>query len=258
MKNINAEQNFILCYPILEKDCSAIIKKIKNIDTKKINAYELRLDYLECINERENYIVEIVNTINNVKLAFPQKTIIATIRSSAEGGKAYLTKDKLMYYIEEMCLRSYADYIDVEYALYKKYQKIIDEHFGWMHKKIIVSKHMFAKKINLKNCEKYLTDVKNKKCDIVKLAISVNSKKEFVSYMEFTKKWNKIISKYKKKNVFIAMGELGLTSRIFPEYNNTYIVFLNAYRKVKSRLAQPTLEEFEYYRDRIKPVVHKA
>lgn len=240
------KKDFVLCYPILEKDIKSILTKIRKVDNKDIGAYELRLDHLKYINEKENRIIDIVDTINCIKEKFPSKIIIATIRTFGDGGKCRIGKERYSYYIEGICRKSKADYVDIEYAFFSKHLNFFNSLKKSYHKKIILSKHNFNLKFSLQKCKMFLDQAINCNYDILKLAVSTYSKYQVIEFMNLAKEYSKKLALKNKKCIFIAMGDMGRLSRVYPEYTNTSIVFLNAYSD-KSTLGQFTLKEFEMY-----------
>jgi 3-dehydroquinate dehydratase len=85
--------------------------------------------------------------------------------------------------------------------------------------------------------------------DYVKCAVMVNNKNELFDFMMIARKCSKDILKLKKNCIFIAMGEIGGISRVWPEFTNTKIVFLTAYSDKSSKIGQFTYENFVKYRN---------
>lgn len=238
------KNKFLLCYPILEKGIYGILKKIEKIDDKLIDAYEIRLDTLKYIDDSDNKVKEILNAINVVKKCYKKKKIIATIRTCKEGGKSNIDKKKYAFYIEEICKNSLADYVDIENDTLKDVGNTFYKHYK---KKIILSKHIFDKKFSKEKCKTTIEKMLKKECSILKMAVAVYNEKDLYEYMDLAKSYALRLEKRGTKCIFIAMGDMGKVSRIFPEYTKTQVVFLNAYKK--RELGQFSLKEYIYYRN---------
>ena len=98
-KGFKLKNDFEFCYPVLEDNKSAFLKKVAEINSEKQCMIELRLDYLLYAGLSIDDIIKIINT---VRTKYTNKKLIATIRTVSEGGKVDLTKEKYFYYIKEL------------------------------------------------------------------------------------------------------------------------------------------------------------
>ena len=248
MKNnrtIKLKEDFVFCYPILEDDKNSFYKKVTEINLQKKCMIELRLDYLLCAGLS---ISDIINIISHVKTKLTNKKLIATIRTVGEGGKVDLTKEKYFSYIKELYLKSKAHYIDVEYKFYKLDKIYYDSLFKKKKKKIIISMHIFDRIFFENEYMNLFTEMAESSGDIVKFAIKTFTKEDLFTFMEAARKCDKIMHKNKKENIYIAMGTVGALSRLWPEYTNTKIVFLTAYKDIDLVLGQMNREKYVKYR----------
>ena len=242
---IKLKNNFVFCYPILEDSKSSIVKKVSQIDKERKCMMELRLDYLLCAGMP---IEDIIKLVNNIKSNVTNKKIIATIRTVSEGGKVDLTKEKYFTYIKELYLKSKVNYIDVEYKFYKIDKIYYDSLFKKKKKKIIISMHIFDRIFFENEYMKLFTEMAESSGNIVKFAIKVFTKEDLFTFMLAARKCDKILKKSRKDAIFIAMGTVGVLSRVWPEFTNTKIVFLTAYKDIDLELGQLNREKYVKYR----------
>ena len=250
-KTLYNKNSFSLCYPILESSKEKIINKIRSVNNPKVKVYELRLDYLN--KESMSDMSKIIDIINFVKTNFTSKKIIATVRTKGEGGKINLSSQAYFDLIKEICEKSKADYVDIEYRFYSKRKSLYDKLIIKSKKTIILSKHLFNKRFSLANCKDILGKMSKSKSDILKLAVMTHSKMETYYYMKMAHEFTSKDRKKRAGYIFIAMGRDGLISRLLPEYTNTKIVFINAYHGANN-LGQVDLEEYNRYRKELKNI----
>lgn len=245
-KGFKLKNDFVFCYPILEDSKSAFLKKVAEINSEKQCMIELRLDYLLYAGLSIEDIIKIINTI---RTKYTSKKLIATIRTVSEGGKVDLTKEKYFYYIKELYLNAKVNYIDVEYKFYKIDKIYYDSLFKKRKKKIIISMHFFDRIFFENEYIKLFTEMAESSGNIVKFAIKTFSKDDLFLFMMTAKKCEKIMKKNRKETIFIAMGTVGLLSRLWPEFTNTKIVFLTAYKEMDLELGQMNRENYVKYRN---------
>ena len=244
-KGIKMKDNFVFCYPVLEDSKSSIVKKVSLIDQERKCMMELRLDYLLCAGMS---IEEIIKIINHIKTNVTNKKIIVTIRTVSEGGKVDLTKEKYFTYIKELYLKSKAHYIDVEYKFYKIDKIYYDSLFKKKKKKIIISMHIFDRVFFENEYMNLFNEMAESSGDIVKFAIKIFTKEDLFTFMLAARKCEKLLRKNRKDAIFIAMGTVGALSRVWPEFTNTKIVFLSAYKDIDQELGQINREKYVKYR----------
>ena len=245
-KGFKLKNDFEFCYPVLEDNKSAFLKKVAEINSEKQCMIELRLDYLLYAGSSIDDIIKIINT---VRTKYTNKKLIATIRTVSEGGKVDLTKEKYFYYIKELYLNAKVNFIDVEYKFYKIDKIYYDSLFKKKKKKIIISMHFFDRIFFENEYIKLFTEMAESSGDIVKFAIKTFSKEDLFLFMLTAKKCEKIMKKNKKETIYIAMGTVGMLSRLWPEFTNTKIVFLTAYKEMDLELGQMNRENYVKYRN---------
>lgn len=243
MSNI-INKKFELCYPIMESNKTSFIDKVVSLENDKNDMIELRIDYLLEKGIAIDEIIEIINHINS----FTSKKIIVTIRTDREGGKYKLDENKYYDYIENIYLKTEFEYLDVEYNVYLSNKEKYEGLFKDKSKKIILSTHIYDKVLSKKQYETLFHNMLSPYIDIVKCAVFVNTKKELFDYMMVARKSSKFIINEKKGCIFIAMGEIGKLSRLWPEFTNTKVVFLTTNSENTSKIGQFSYENFVKYR----------
>ena len=242
MKNNRFTNEFELCYPILENDKVLFMDKIVSLEKEKNSLLELRIDYLL---EGGVNIDEIVMMINYIHVDLTSKRVIVTIRTEDEGGRAKIDAETYFNYVKKIYLNTSAEYVDIEYALYQKNANKFDKLFKNNFKKVILSTHIFNGALSKDDYEMLFYNMTKPYIDIVKCAVMVKTKKELFDFMMVARKCSKNL---KKGCIFIAMGEIGGLSRLWPEFTNTNVVFLTAYGENASKIGQFTYENFVKYR----------
>lgn len=235
----------VFCYPILESTRNGYINKVTELSKKQNTMLELRIDYLLCLGLS---IEQIIDFISVLKKKYTSKKLIATIRTIDQGGKVDLTKEKYFYFVKLLYLKSRVHAIDIEYKFYKVDKQYYDSLFKKKKKDVIMSMHIFDKVFFVKDYKDIFKEMAESKSNIVKFAIKVYTKDDLFNFMDTARKSYGLFKREHKKVVFIAMGELGKVSRVFPEYTHTSIVFLNAYQAEDKALGQMSATIYNKYR----------
>lgn len=254
MSNIKSKNKYELCYPILEYDKVLFMDKVASLEKEKNKLLELRIDYLL---KSGVSIDEIIMIINYIHIDLTQKKIIVTIRTEAEGGKVSLDDKTYYNYIEKLYLHTSVEYLDVEYNMYSKNESNYDKLFKNKYKKVILSNHIFDKALSKRKYESLFNNMTKTHIDYVKCATYVKTKKELFDFMITARKCSKNINNMRKECIFIAMGEIGGLSRLWPEFTNTKIVFLTAYGENANKIGQFTYENFVKYRNLLEKIIKK-
>lgn len=231
-------------------DFYSIINRYAN-DTN-CDIVEIRIDsYFENSNNVNGYI-DLINNATEI-LHNNNKKVIATVRTLQDGSNYRL--DFVTYYsiLEKIYLNTNVDIVDVEYRYYlllkDKLRSLFDNR-----KLIIMSYHEFVDKFDKKKLNILLQNLIDTNADIVKFAHITHKKQEVFELMETAKNIQK---KAKKNNIFviIAMGEIGLVSRIFTEYTNTKIVYLDNEEKDIGPIGNINHKRYKELRKKIKELI---
>lgn len=243
MSKYRFKNNKNFCYSVCEETEKGFIKKIQELNKEKKAIIELRLDYLLSAGFSIENISKLIKKIHD---RYSSKKIIATIRTNDEGGRVDLSREKYYYFIRTLYNTKGISYIDIEYKYYKADKQYYDLLFKKKKKKIILSMHLFDKILSELDYINTLNELISAKSGIVKFATNTFTKENLFSFMLSSRKFS---LKYKRKDfVFIAMGEIGLLSRVWPEFTNTKLVYLNAYDNDINKIGAIKKEDFVKYR----------
>lgn len=166
---------------------------------KKIDLFELRIDTFK--TQEVAYITEIVHSLKRVY----GKPLLATVRSRTEGGTVEIDDDKRYEIYKE--LLPLVDAVDVELSsadLMKRVLPLCRE----IGKLLIASYHNHDETPEEGQLEKLLSDGKEIGADIVKIAVTANSKEDLSRLISFT------IRNRDKGIITISQGSIGTISRI--------------------------------------------
>ena len=232
---------FELCYPIMENSFHNVLQNLFLHKNEKDVIYEIRIDYLLNAGHSTFSIVHMLNIIRNLH---QRKKFIITIRTKTEGGKISISEGEYYEIIKLIIDNTNMDYYDIEYNFYINNKKKFDTLILNTHKKIILSTHIFDKVYSNKKYNSIFKETLKAKVDIVKFAIMTYTKKEVMEFMKTSRLNSVKLKKQNKNGIFIAMGELGKISRVYPEYTNSVVVFIKNDNKTHDILGQTTKTEF--------------
>lgn len=237
------KNNKNFCYSVCEETEALFLRKIKELSKEKNAFIELRIDFLLESGLSIEYISKLLVKIHN---KYTSKKIIATIRTNDEGGRVDLSREKYYYFIRTLYNTKGISFIDIEYKYYKIDRQYYDLLFKKRKKKIILSMHLFDKILSETDYINTLNELVSVKSDIVKFAINTFTKENLFAFMLNSRKFS--LKHASKDFVFIAMGEIGVLSRVWPEFTNTRIVYLNAYDEDINKIGAINKDDFVKYR----------
>jgi len=165
----------------------------------KIDLFELRIDTFK--TQEVAYITEIIHTLKRVY----RKPLLATVRSKAEGGATEIDDDKRYEIYKEVI--HLVDAVDVELSSADLLKKMLSICKG-RGKLLIASYHNHDKTPGDGELEKLVSDGKEIGADIVKIAVTANSKEDLSRLISFT------IKNRDKGLITISQGSIGTISRI--------------------------------------------
>ena len=225
MDRLELKNKTKICYIVNEKNAIDYIKKVnKFAKDKNCDIIELRIDnLLNKADDIQSVLLAVECSDSIIKLY--EKKSIFTLRTLQDGGMARVNKKQYLNIIEKIYINTEVDAIDIEYRFYRTMTKVIDSFFK-QKKQFILSYHDFKGHLNTKQITHIISKMRQYNKDVIKIAIKTHNKKEVFDLLETAKK----IKKIEKKNdffVIIAMGKIGLVSRIYNEYTNTKIVYID-------------------------------
>jgi 3-dehydroquinate dehydratase-1 len=174
---------------------------VRTFDSERLNAVdiiELRYDLFH--NRQRD---EILNITQQAKSKF-NKPLLATIRHPSEGG-SYEIHSRVDLYKE---LAPVVEMIDIEIAAAEEFRRV--QSFCAAAKTILIgSYHKLSLTPDLETLEVIHATGRTLGADIIKLALTPNSREDVLRILDFT------IRHHTENIIAIAMGEIGIASRVF-------------------------------------------
>ena len=245
-------ENFTPIFTLIAKSEEELVETIARYNYKNA-IYEIRVDALLYY---KNTVDNVIYIINNVLSIFDDYKFLVTIRTKDEGGLVKLDYKEYFDIWWEIYNKTTPHYMDIKYDIYKKdvraleyLRKVVD----YNHTKVISSYHNFKKNFDINETSALILNMIDNFGDIVKVAINIDNKHDLFMFMNFA---HLILDKLEAKNkeaIFIAMGDIGKLSRVWPEYTNSKYMFykLTENTKLKNITGQITINELKNLREKI-------
>ena len=250
--NIFKFDNFTPIFTIIAKNEEEIVETIANYNYKNA-IYEIRVDALI---HYKNTIDDVIYIVNNVLSIFDDYKFVLTIRTKDEGGFIKLESKEYFDIWWELFNKTSPQYMDIKYEIFKKdvraleyLRKLVD----YNKTKVISSYHSFKKNFDINETSALILDMIENYGDIIKCAININDKHDLFMFMNFTHLISDKLKSNNKEAIFIAMGEMGKLTRVWPEYTNSNYMFysLSEDNKIKNTTGQITIYELKKLREKI-------
>lgn len=225
------------CYTVEENNLNDFYDKIIEISTMSEEDYlvELRLDYL--LNKKVD-IKDIISCITKAKKSLAndyeiKRQYIATIRCFTNGGNCIISDKDYLEIVELLNEKTAVDAIDIDYDFYERKSSSVKKLFSgdlFSSKKTLIITYTCRDKVLTK--EEYATIYKTlmkTPAYIIKIVTKAFSTVDAENLMTTAKEFDAELKKNGKLAVNISTGKLGILSRVWYEYSNTMIVYLDAY-----------------------------
>ena len=225
------------CYTVEENNLNDFYDKIIEISTMSEDDYlvELRLDYL--LNKKVD-ISDIIACITKAKKCLAndyeiKRQYIATIRCFSNGGNCIISDKDYLEIVELLNEKTAVDAIDIDYDFYERKSASVKKLFSgtlFSSKKTLIITYTCRDKVLTK--EEYATIYKTlmkTPAYIIKIVTKAFSTVDAENLMTTAKEFDSELKKNGKLAVVISTGKLGILSRVWYEYSNTMIVYLDAY-----------------------------
>lgn len=253
MAKINFDNKAKICfvakYDTEDKFHSKIIEYSKNSDCDII---ELRIDTIYKQEQNLDKLIGIINWSHDI-LKKNNKYSLVTFRTKIDGGDVDLSQNEYYNIITKVYKNTSIDAIDIEYRYYIKAASQFDELLLG-EKTIVLSFHEFIEMYDRQKINNLLTEMIKTGKDVIKIAIFTHTKKEVFELLEEAKK----IEKKSQNNIFfviIAMGKMGLVSRVYNEYTNTKIVYIDNDTEDIGSIGNINIKKYYKLRKKIKELI---
>lgn len=224
------------CYSVKENNLKDFYDKIIELSTMSDEDYiiELRLDYL--INKKID-IQDIIKCISNVKKVLTndyevQRQFIATIRNFSNGGNCLINDKNYLEIVETLYEKPSVDAIDIDYDFYESKSTQIKKMFSNMlsnKKSLIITYTCRDKVLNKEEYDEIFKTLIKTPAYILKIVTKAFSTEDTEKLLNTAREYDNVLKKNNKVAVVISTGKLGILSRVWYEYTNTMIVYLDAY-----------------------------
>ncbi len=192
MKNTIAQPKIVLALD----DSLSFTKLQKVVSNSEVDILELRVDNFS--SQNLSYLHSAFKKYQSLNTP-----ILLTIRSSKEGSNTKIDAKTRFNLFKELIV--YATYIDIELSSHSFIDKLISLAKA-NHLRIIISYHNFKSTPPIKQLEKIIFQAKQKKADLIKIALMAKSQADIKKLAKLTLNHEKLIT--------ISMGEYGKISRI--------------------------------------------
>jgi 3-dehydroquinate dehydratase I len=184
---------------VLVIDDKMTSSKLRSFYRQGVRLIEFRLDFCS-----ELVVKNILSKIKLLK-SIPFK-IIATIRSSREGGKGDLSEEERGSLYEQII--PFVDLVDIELSSKSILSRVLKQAKKFKVKTIL-SFHDFKKTPSRNKLEKIFFDCKKKHADFIKIAVMARSWKDMHQMLLFT------LNHQSDPIITLSMGQKGALSRIY-------------------------------------------
>lgn len=220
------------CYSVKEnnlKDFYDKIIELSTIDNEKDYLVELRLDYL--INKKVD-VEDIIKCINKAKKELSDdygivRQYIATLRHFTNGGNCYVDDKTYFAIIEKLYEKPCVDAIDIDYDFYENKSSNVKKLFS-KKKSLIITYTCRDKSLSVEEYNDIFKSLLKSPAYIVKIITKAFSFDDTERLMDTARKYDEMFSDNKKLAVIVSTGKIGIISRVWYEYTNTMIIYLES------------------------------
>ena len=209
-----------VCVPIVKEREEDILHRFLELLEADFTIIEWRIDFYEHKDKPEQ-ILHVLNSMQDI--ADKPYTLIATIRTSEEGGNFTLSSAQYQMLIETLIYSGCVDYVDVEAyskpTVYCNIQKqAIDQRV-----ELLASYHNFKEVPSNAMLQDVLQSLYKANPSIIKIACMPQSKGDILRLQEFIDTMPYLY----EDHLFIAigMGEYGLITRTNPKLFHSCLTF---------------------------------
>ena len=209
-----------VCLPIVGSDYDDILRQAHSFEQFEYDLVEFRVDFYKDLLHK-NALLSLLKDLRRVI----QKPILLTYRSKKEGGCVQLTDQQYIDLITNVCQSHCIDLVDIELMSGNTlvYQLIEIAHQNQV--KVILSNHDFDKTPTDIDMRQVLEHMEIMGGDIYKMAVMPQTYKDVIRVLNVTLEMS---HKLKQPIVTMAMGELGMITRMTGELTGSSMTFASA------------------------------
>lgn len=209
-----------VCLPIVGKNEKEIIQQFQSFQGLPYDVIELRIDFYQDIrnSSRLKSVLQKLRSMTDLP-------ILLTYRSSREGGQMQLSDEEYQTFVKQACESQCIDLIDIELmsgnTLVFKLVEIAHQN----DIKVVMSNHDFDKTPCFSDMMNRLEQMEILGADICKLAVMPITYKDVITLLNMTLEMS---HKLERPIVTMAMGKIGVISRITGELTGSSMTFASA------------------------------
>lgn len=213
-----------ICVPLVGRTVAEIVAQANQIKQSQrssaIDMVELRGDYLEVLSDYE----QLDKLLTDVAAILPEKVLLFTIRSEAEGGEKLAFKTPSIYEINRHVIeQADADMVDVELFSGAEQARELIELAKEKDVKIIMSNHDFHTTPDATTIVNRLRSMQDLGADVAKIAVMPENKMHVVNLLAATAMMQEAYAEVPV--VTMSMGKIGAISRISGQVFGSAITF---------------------------------
>lgn len=207
-----------ICIPIIGRNKEEIEKDLEIIKSMKPDLAEWRVDCWE--NEKNDETIwEMLRTISDKLGEIP---LLFTFRTKREGGEQEILYEDYVKLLEKAASTGLVDFVDVEVFFRQEETRRLISCIQETGVYVVASNHHFQRTPDGRELQERMRYMNDCGADILKMAVMPIDSLDLCSILEATIRMRQ---ECEKPVVTMAMGSLGVLSRIWGEFTGSCITF---------------------------------
>ena len=202
-----------ICVPIVGPMIEDILSQVQGAVQAKVDLIELRPDMWMKGSHllEEEYILTIVNLVEEVHSRYVKMPMLFTWRTLAEGGDTYLTNENYCKLLQAIVDQNLIDAVDVELFAYTDTIGQIIKEAHHQNIQTVMSYHNFQSTPKLETLHGYAERMISAGASAIKFALMPTTSGDVLSVLQFTKE---LTERYPQlPRITMSMGQLGQMTR---------------------------------------------
>ena len=202
-----------ICVPIVGPTVEDILSQVQEAVQAKVDLIELRPDMWMKGSHllEEEYILTIVNLVEEVHSRYVKRPMLFTWRTLAEGGDTYLTNENYCKLLQAIVDQNLVDAVDVELFAYTDTISQIIKQAHHQNIQTVMSYHNFQSTPKLEILHGYAERMISAGASVIKFALMPTTSDDVISVLQFTKE---LTQRYPQlPRITMSMGQLGQMTR---------------------------------------------
>lgn len=206
-----------ICVPVVGKNEQEIMEQMRKAKESKADLVEWRVDYYPDFRQKER----VGELLCNIRQVLEDKPLLFTFRTKEEGGERQIEQEAYEQLNVFAAKSGYVDLIDVELekmdgGIAKIRQQVQDTKVF-----IVASNHDFEKTPSTQEMVERLKEMQHQGADIAKIAVMPHSRQDVLNLLTASVQ----MQLGSTPIVTMAMGKLGMISRIAGDFSGSAITF---------------------------------